>query len=304
MNEENLKKGDSKFDKLYNQVYSENYQKLESALNPFKLKIKRIVIFFLIIDLFMLAINPPIVFMSIPIIIVILILMYRKNTKEYRHLYKTEVLQRFIQLYNKDLNYIPDKGIPYSEYKIAEFEDCDKYSYGDLIYGTLDGYDIKMAQVITEKTTTSSNGELKYTPIFQGFFAVSTFENNFDGFIKVRSDRGKLLNAFHKKNKLEMDSQSFEDYFDVLSTNKVQTMQVLTPDVMNMLIEFEQKHDTKVELTIKNQKIFIRFHCNSFFKPPIFSLMDYETLLRDYNLINFTFDISRALIKSTAKTKI
>lgn len=304
MNEENLKKSDPKFDKLYNQVYSESYQKLESALMPFKLKIKRIAIFFLIVDLFILTINPPIVLMSILIIIFIIILMYKNNTKEYRHLYKTEVLQRFIQLYNKNLNYIPDKGIPYSEYKVAEFEDCDKYSYGDLIYGNLDGYNIKMAQVITEKTTTSSNGETKYTSIFQGFFAISSFENNFDGFIKVRTDRGKLLNTFHKKNKLEMDSQSFENYFDVLSTNKVQTMQVLTPDIMNMLIDFEQKHNIKVELTIKKQKIFIRFHCNSFFKPPIFSLMDYETLLRDYNLINFTFDISRALINSTAKTKI
>ena len=140
--------------------------------------------------------------------------------------------------------------------------------------------------------------------MFHGLFTISTFENKFDGFIKVRSDRGNLLNTFHKKNKLEMDSQEFEKYFDVISTNKLQTMQVLTSDIMNMLIKFEQEYNIKVELTIKEQKIFIRFHYKSFFNSPIFSLLDYNTLLRDYNLINFTFDISRALIKSTAETKI
>ena len=161
-----------------------------------------------------------------------------------------------------------------------------------------------MAQIITELIKYGTNGEKQYTAVFQGFFAISTFENNFDGFIKVRTDQGKFLNTIYKKNKLEMDSQEFENYFDVISTNNIQTLQVLTPDVMNMLLKFEQEHNIKVELTIKKNKIYIRFHCKKFFTPPVLSIMDYKTLLRDYNIINFTFDITRELIKTTAKTKI
>ncbi len=304
MNNETLNKKDPKFDELYNQIYSETYKELEESVQPFKEKIKRIIIIFLVIDLFMLFINPPIIFMSIPIVLIILLMMYKKNTKEYRHLYKDKVLQRFIHLYNKNLTYYPSRGITYDLYKEAEFEKCDKYSYGDLITGNVDGYKIRMAQIITELVRIGSKGETQYTSVFQGFFAVSTFENNFDGFIKVRSDQGKILNAFHNKNKLEMDSQEFENYFDVISSNNIQTMQVLTPDVMNMLLKFEQEHNIRVELTIKKHKIFIRFHCKKFFKTPIFSLLDYDILLRDYNIINFTFDITRELIKTTAKTKI
>ena len=304
MNSETLNKQNEKFDELYNQVYSEMHQELEDAINPFKEKIKKIIKIFLIIDLFMLFINPPIILLSFILILIIVLMMYRKNTKEYRHLYKNKVLQRFIQLYNKNLTYSYEKGISYEQYKEAEFEKCDNYLYGDLITGNIDGYNIKMSQIITELIRYGNKGEKQYTSVFQGFFAISTFENNFDGIIKLRTDQGKLLNAIYHKNKLEMDSQEFENYFDVISTNNVQTLQVLTPDVMNMLIKFEQEHNIKVELTIKKNKIYIRFHCKKFFTPPVLKIMDHDTLLRDYNIINFTFDITRELIKTTAKTKI
>ena len=304
MNKENLERKNTEFDELYNQVYSETHKELEESLIPFKEKIKKILIVFLTIDIFMLFINPAMIIMSLILILIILLMMYRKNTKEYRHLYKTKVLQRFIQLYNKNLKFYPDKGIPYDQYKEAEFEKCDNYLYGDLITGKIDEYNIKMAQIITELIRYGSKGEKQYTSVFQGFFAISTFENNFDGIIKVRTDQGKFLNTIYNKNKLEMDSQTFENYFDVISTNNIQTLQVLTPDVMNMLLKFEQEHNIKVELTIKKNKIYIRFHCKKFFSPPVLSLMDYNTLLKDYNIINFTFDITRELIKTTAKTKI
>ena len=81
-----------------------------------------------------------------------------------------------------------------------------------------------MAQVATELIRAGSNGTPQYTSVFQGFFVKSYFENEFDGIIKVRSDQGKLLNAIHNKNKLEMDFATFEKYFDVISTNNIQTM--------------------------------------------------------------------------------
>lgn len=304
MNKEKFQKKDEKFDKLYNQIYSETYKELSDSLKPLKIKILLIVVFFTILDVLLVSSSPATIPLSILIVFALIILIYNKNTQKYRHIYKTKVLQRFIQLYDKNLNYNPEKGLPNTIYNDAEFEKYDKYSSKDLIYGDLDTYEIKMSQICTEKITIASDGSSQYTSLFIGLFAVSTFENNFNGTIKVRTDRGKLLNTFHKKNKLEMDSQEFEKYFDVISTNNLQAMQVLTSDIMNMLIDFEQTCKMKIELTIKKHKIFIRFHSKTFLKPPLFSVINYKTLLKDYNLINFTFDISKALIKTTAETKI
>ena len=64
MNDEALKQKDPKFDKLYNQIYSEMQKELEDAILPFKNKIKKIFIAFLIIDFFMLFINPPVIILS------------------------------------------------------------------------------------------------------------------------------------------------------------------------------------------------------------------------------------------------
>lgn len=303
MDKNNFQKKDEKFDKLYNQIYSETYKELSDSLKPLKIKILLIFITFIILDIFLAHSYPATIVLSLLIVIGFIILIYRKNTKKYRELYKTKVLQRFIQLYDKNLNYNPQQGISSKIYDGAEFEKYDKYSSKNLIHGKLDGYEVKMSQVCTEMQQTSK-GTTYYFPLFIGYLTLSTFENNFDGTIKIRTDRGKLLNTFHKKNKLEMDSQEFEKYFDVTSTNKLQTMQILTSDVMNMLIDFEQTYKMKIELTIKKHKIFIRFHSKTFLEPPIFSIINYQTLLRDYNLIKFTLDISRALIKTTAESKI
>ena len=302
MNKEKSRLKDSNFDTLYNQVYSETFKELSKSLRPAKLKLLIITIILTII-----LFNKPIfILLVVPTFLISILLLNHTSTQKYRNLYKSLVLQRFIQLYDKNLKYIPDKGISNTIYNEAEFEKCEVYTSEDLIYGKLDNYEIKMAKIDNEKVSLTSDGNTQYTQIFEGLLAVSTFENNFDGTIKIRNDRGNLINTFKKKNKLEMDSQEFEKYFDVIASNKLQAMQVLTSDIMDMLINFQKDYNIKVELTIKKHKIFIRFHHKIFFEPPFWGIgkINYNILLKDYNLIKFTLDISRALIKSTAKTKI
>lgn len=302
MNKEKSLKKSANFDTLYNQVYSETHKELAQSLRPTKIKLIIIAILLIIITF----IKPVFILLALPTFIISVLLLNHTSTPKYRHLYKTKVLQRFIQLYDKNLKYNPDSGIPNTIYDEAEFEKYEIYKSEDLIYGKLDNYEIEIAKLDTESISSSSNGNTKYTQIFGGLLAISTFENNFNGTIKVRTDRGNLINTFKKKNKIEMDSQEFEKHFDVITSNKLQAIQVLTSDIMNMLIDFKTTYDIKVELTIKKHKLFIRFHNRNFFEPPFLGIgkMNYNILLKDYNLIKFTLDLSRALVKSIAETKI
>ena len=289
------------FDKLYKQIYTETHKELFDSLKPVRRKILILIIIFLIINISVPSFST--IFLSFLCIFLPILLLLKNNRKEYRFLYKTKVIKPFLQQYDSSLNYEPDKGIPSTVYNEAFFENYKIYSSKDFIHGKLNGNYFQMAKIDTENKYIHSNNSVQYVSIFSGFFIVSPLRNNFNGIIKIRTNK----NTFKIKNKLEMDSQEFEKYFDVITTNKIQALQVLTSELMNKLINFTTNYNIKLELTIKNNRIFIRFHNNTFFEPPffsIFSVIKYNLLLKDYNFINFILDISKELIKATTETKI
>ena len=64
------------------------------------------------------------------------------------------------------------------------------------------------------------------------------------------TQNGSLM--FDKK--LEMDSSEFEKYFDVQASNQIIGMQLLTTDVMEELVDFENKTKMKFDIIIVRKK--------------------------------------------------
>ena len=61
----------------------------------------------------------------------------------------------------------------------------------------------------------------------------------------------------------------------------------------------------KYELTIRNDKLYIRFKTGPMFEGNILkSAVDFDTLKKVYDVINFTFDITRAMVKVTDDTNL
>jgi hypothetical protein len=109
-----------------------------------------------------------------------------------------------------------------------------------------------------------------------------------------------------KKDKLEMDDQNFEKYFDVTSKNKIIGMQILTADVMEELVDFEKNSNMRYDIYIDNNIIYLRFNCGNVFETPKLKKgpLNREYLQIQYNLINFTYILSRELIKVIHETEI
>ena len=63
-----------------------------------------------------------------------------------------------------------------------------------------------------------------------------------------------------KKEQVILDNQSFEKYFNVFSKDRMLTMQVLTPQVMDRMFEFIKKNFTNFEIIIKENKIHFKFY--------------------------------------------
>ena len=103
-----------------------------------------------------------------------------------------------------------------------------------------------------------------------------------------------------------MDSSEFEKYFDVGASDKIVGMQILTADVMEELINFQNTTNIEYDICIKDNELYLRFHCGEMFetgklkKGPI----DEELIKKYFYILNFTYNLSNKLIEVIDETII
>lgn len=299
------------FNEIYEEVLKNSKEELETLRKKFLFgSLFSIIGMILIFLIFYKYLNAKIVTFGIFPCIFIAIFVFYDPKKRYNLIYKQKVIKTFIEFYDEDLKYNPSARMPQSIYKNAGFEDnYDRYYSDDLIIGNIDGHEIMMGEVHTQRKEehTDSDGDIStsYVTIFHGMFGNVKINNKYNGEIKIHSDKGKLGNLFNKKTKIEMDSTEFEKYFDVAANDKIQAMQILTSDIMEQMINFINESKIKFELTINQNELYIRFKTGKMFEANIFkSSVDFNTLKKAYDIINFTFDITRKLTKVLEETEI
>ena len=292
------------FAELYQEVYKETAQELDTLKSKDKPKYFTITI--IIILMLIIAIRSDLKFLWIIIIplLIWLINSYTKHIHNYTKIYKEKVTGKFIKAYSEKLEYYPNRGISSIIYNQAEFErHYDRYHSEDVIVGNIfEDCKITMGEVHTEEehTTTDSDGntDTTYVTLFHGLFSQIELSKYIKFNLKIRKN-SMLSNIFKRKSKLEMDSSSFEKIYDVNTDDKIQTMRILTSDVMQMLIDFKDKNKFVPELTIKDNKIFIRYETGNVFEPNLIKKdMDFDKLKRYYNIINFTLELSELFAKN------
>lgn len=98
----------------------------------------------------------------------------------------------------------------------------------------------------------------------------------------------------------------FEKYFDVSATNKIIGMQLLTADVMEELIDFENRTNMKYDMVINNNSIYLRFHCGPMFEPQALKkgIIDKKDIQKYFYMLNFTYNLSDKIIKIINETEI
>ncbi len=199
-------------------------------------------------------------------------------------------------------------------YKEANYERYDIYESNNYFEALINNkYGIQVAEVLTKeideqyKMNNMNNFDYKYqygnqelsqnTEIkFRGLFAKIDMEKSINSELKIMQD-GKMI---FEKNKVNMDSSEFEKYFDVKSSNQIITMQILTSDVMEELVEFENKTKMKFDIYINNKELYIRFHSGSLsvdisdFKN---GALDEAIMKKYFYMLNFTYNLSSRLIE-------
>lgn len=306
------------FNDIYEEVYKESNEELEALR---KSKARKSLIFIIIAVVVLVAMVSPIlgntkhstfhftvfqIMFPLVIVMMIIIIVTALNKTKFTATFKEKVIAPFIKNIDENLNYYPNKGIASTIYRQGEFEHYDIYSSEDAIEGILDGkYAVRIAEVHTQDESTDSDGDRHTYTLFHGIFGNVECSKNIGTTLKIHSDKGFLGNLFKGKQRVEMDSAEFEKHFDVYGDNKIIAMQILTSDVMAMMIDFRNESKIKYELTIKNNQMYIRFHTGEVFEPQLFkSALDYDMLKKYYDIIDFVFRVSRAINKAIENTEI
>ena len=175
-----------------------------------------------------------------------------KKQNAYKLEFKQVIIKKLISNFYDNLEYYPLKEMPERIYEKPNYNEYyNEYHSEDYFEGQIKNkYYIDMAEVFTEHVETHTDSEgnthTTRTTIFHGLFAKVTSEKSITSELRIVQDKiGK-----YNKNRLNMDSSEFEKYFDVITDNKIIAMQLLTADVMEEMIEFENKTNMRFDIVV------------------------------------------------------
>lgn len=313
---------------IYNELLTKHKKELDKYRVP--IIIKRIIQMLCVCFIFIMAMDGDIGFtkgmslqsiellqrvahISIPLFIISCVIK-TKSEKMYRKLYKEKVIGALIKKVGKDLTYVADseeKSTILNKYAKADFDvsSYNRSTVDDYITGCLDdGHPVSMANLDLKRVTGSGKNR-RVTEIFGGMFVNITASKNVGAIVKILTNRNakhSKMDVFDKKcEKLEMDSQAFEKYFNVYSDNKIIAMQIITSDILEMLTEFRKNYGIELEIAIDKNHIYLRFHTGAMFEAKTFGgSIRKKDLVTYYGVLKMITMLSKRINEAVENTNI
>lgn len=310
------------YDERFSTIYTEIREKHEPELNKIRKKLRPITAITIFIGL---VVGGIFVWMKIaeiniekysdfilsnatlikvlPAIAVILFFVayffYVSKSSDYEIKYKDGIVADLVNKANSGLVF--DKhGVEVqtkllNSYKLAAFDNhyYNRSNTEDYIMGCLtEEHTVLMAEVNLEEVI-GSRKHRRVIDVFRGLFAQIYGINEFCGTIKILNNNNVMKEKdIQTLNEVKMDSSEFEQIFNVYADDSILAMRVLTSDIMQKMVEFENRLGIHYEIVINGREMFMRFFTKSLFEPSIFNESKEQSRVRSYyEIINLIRDI-------------
>lgn len=304
------------FESLYNEINEScnNNEELKKELEKYrKRKIKILFVALIIIailDIVMYAKFKVMIFgiivMDIILFCITYALMNYKN--KINIMFKRIAITKLMENFFCDVNYNPIEALPRVIYDEPNYPGYyNRYKSDDYLTCKLDKkYKAEMAEVYVadEETHRDANGNTTTTTkvLFHGLFMKINLGKSIQTTLKIAPDKTFFLKAHTK-----LDSAEFEKYFDVSAENKMIGMQILTADVMELLVEFAQSIKCKFDIYIINNYMYIRLNTRKdMFEAKKIGkeIINKKELEYNYNMLKFISNLSKKVAGIIDKTQI
>ena len=252
------------------------------------------------IGLLIIAANPRVGpgVLLIPLVIAIIIgaIVGPYLSRGYNQRFKTEVLSRMVRFLDPSLEYRMDGAINQSTYMSSKLfpHKPDRYKGEDLVEGKIGATAIRFCELHSEYKSTHTdhkgNTHTEWHTIFQGLFFLGDFNKNFSGSTVVLPDSAEALFgkfgqwlqsfAFNRDHLIKMDDPEFEKLFVVYGTDQIESRYILSPALMQRIVEFKTERQRTVYLSFVGSNIFVALsETRPLFEPKIFSsILDFKTV--------------------------
>ena len=165
----------------------------------------------------------------------------------------------------------------------------DRDNYEDRVTGTRHGTDFEFFEAHLEerRTTRDSNGrtQTRWVTVFRGQCMRFKFHKTFHGRTLVTRDAG-IFNRFgggKGMQRARLESAKFEKAFEVYTTDQVESRFLLTPDLMQRLVDLETVfHGGGLRCAFEGGEMFIAVEGADLFEPgSMFTPLDNPDRIRE-----------------------
>ena len=290
-------KGLSEITDFYYKTLYPPLQKLEEDRKKLKNKILTygafFTLFFLALGLYLLSLNVSldILFFLGFAYLGIGAFIYKWFIKDYTNEFKFKIIEPLIKEIDSNLSYVQNMYIPEQHFTRSKLftSSPDRVSGNDYVKGKIDGIEIEFSDFHAEKRHTDSKGRTSWSTMFQGLFIVAEFNKNFKGTTVVLPDSAESTfgdfigswlqsNNFGRNELVKMDNVEFEKEFVVYGTDQIEARYILTPLLMQKLLNYKKRTGEKTFISFNRDKIYLAIdYGKDLFEPSIFhSLLKYK----------------------------
>lgn len=244
---------------------------------------------------------------------------YHLLTGDFVKKFKRTVIGGIVRFFDPSLRYNPEGGVSQSQFQASRIflQGIDRYSREDGVAGALDKTRIEFSEVHAEyKTTTTDKDGHRHEhwhTIFRGLFFIADFNKDFKGLTVVVPDvaeralgkwLGQMLQSINISRQgqlIKLEDPEFERLFAVYGDDQIEARYILTPALMQRIVEYRKHTGRDVSLSFNRSNIYVAVSSDkNMFEPRLFrSLLDFAVAQEYFHDLDIAVSIVDSLNLNT-----
>jgi hypothetical protein len=246
--------------------------------------------------------------------------IYRASKYQFQYVqsFKSEIVTEIVRQINPEWRYVYNSGISQQNYTLSGLfpHHYDRYNAEDFVTGQIEKTDFEFSELHTQykQVTYGSKGRRQehWVTIFKGLFLHADFNKNFSEITYVLPDTAeRLLGKFGQSLQklsgrgelVKLENPEFEKLFVVYSTDQVESRYILTPTIMEAMVNLYNRFDGEIYFSFVGSRVyFANSISKSMFEPNIFrSGVNFNDVKEMFDLFGL---ISAVVLELNLNTRI
>lgn len=227
-----------------------------------------------------------------------------KEKRTFRSRYKDRVIAPIIAFIDPGLHFLPHDYIP--EHLFIEsslfMRTPDRYKGEDLVEGMVGKTNLAFSELHAEYKTehydSKGRRRTQWHTLFKGIFFIADFNKHFTGRTIVLPDSaekafGSLIGNFFQKMNftrgklIKLENVAFEKEFAVYGDDQIESRYILTPELMERLLDFKKKTKTQLHISFIASRMFVGLSTmENYFEPAYFrSVVDRDMINKYFTIL-------------------